>query len=1509
MRTKYLLSCLLFIVLAYTSQAQLVINEFMASNASTIDDPDFGKKADWIEIYNGYPNIIDIGDYYISDDEGDLEKWQIPTGTSIESGDYLLIWADKEDTGLHTNFQLSKDGERIHLSDPQGILIDSVLYSVQSTDVSYGRVVDGSEPYVFMSAPSPGSSNGGPAYNGLVFHKPLFSTNGGLYNTSFELQLFSSFGTVRYTLDGSVPSEASPTYDSPISIDSTMVVRARIFSSGLLPGKTITHSYFLDEDLDVRALPVVSISTEPGNFWSLDSGLYTQNFLPEWEYPINIELFENDGNNRAVFNETAGVQIKGNNSWLFPQKIMGIYFKNDYGNKTVDYPIFAERDRNSFDHFVLRASGNDQGSTFFRDGLFQDLISDNMDFPLQGFRAAAVYVNGEYLGLHNIRSKQNEAYFKHYYDLGSGDYDLILNNGEVDEGDDVAFNELFDLLEQDLSIEANYNAVEAVMDMDNLIDYFVSELWLSNRSWGHNIKMWKAKVPGSKWRFVLKDIDRGFYGFDNNDIDYFTLPNISPTDYEYARVILRQLFLNQNFVDLFTARFADHLHTTFHPKRLQKFIDKFSSNIEAEIPYHLQVWGGASTSYGDALPSQEYWYNELVDLNGFAVERATFMYSDLTTHFGLSPKSTLGTICLPPNSGHINLNNLKIPGEQWAAPYFQNKPINLTATSDVGYEFEGWSAATYETLISTGSIWKYLADGTEPNPDWRGTNFNDSSWDSGPAQLGYGDGDEQTVVSFGPDPNNTYRTTYFRKSFTINSLDDYTGQLIINLMKDDGAVVYLNGTEVARVIMPAGDIEYNTFAYHTVGEGQESDFIQLVIDNAALQTGENVLAVEIHQRTEDSSDMSFDLGLKAAKFIGGPIINTANEINFSLSGDTIWVANFQATGVCLLPEVIDQNTTLDISCSPYYATGDVNVLPGITLTVEAGVEIVMPQDANLSIEGNMQVAGSSDQPVLIYNNSEADNWGNLRFVQTTAASNLNHLIITGAYKGIHPVRDNAAVATYFSKVNMNNVTIDDVVGNLVFSSHSDLVLNNCNFHSELSDNMLDLEYGKAIVLNCDIEGSTASNTTAIHFEGMDSTLVQLNKIYNLLGANSNAMEFHHSAPNVLLLDNFIHNITDKGISVSDGSLIEIKNNTLVNCNEGIAIKHGGVVTVNSNTFYNTQKAVRCFEKEPGDGGGSALITNSILSNSSDQAVEVDDISYASVSYSLSDTEELTGANNLFSNPLFVNPTLHDFQLQANSPCIDAGLYLGFSTDMGTKSHVYSAKPSIHISAIQYHPEIDIDAEFIEISNPGSSEVDLSNYKITEGIELTIPDGTMIAPDEKILLVKNQIFFLNSGQQVIEWESDLLDNGGETIRLKDAHGIVVDEVRYDDDLPWPLETDGLGAYLSLIGPELDNHFAESWEAVYLTALKEEALSTEPSFTLHPNPASNQINLLIESQVETELSIQISNVQGSQMMHSSYSITTGSNQLNFDVSSYPNGTYFIKMSDTNGTINYQLFTITK
>ena len=173
-------------------------------------------------------------------------------------------------------------------------------------------------------------------------------------------------------------------------------------------------------------------------------------------------------------------------------------------------------------------------------------------------------------------------------------------------------------------------------------------------------------------------------------------------------------------------------------------------------------------------------------------------------------------------------------------------------------------------LIGTAATWAYWEEGDDPEVDWTALGFDDSAWRYGTAQLGYGDGDEATVVECGPthpvcDADN-FPATYFRKSFDLaDSYSDVSdvNTLTLHLLRDDGAIVYLNGTEIQRDNMPEGAVDYLTFASTTVSGGDEVVFFSSTEDPATLVNGVNIVAVEIHQATATSSDISFDLRLVA----------------------------------------------------------------------------------------------------------------------------------------------------------------------------------------------------------------------------------------------------------------------------------------------------------------------------------------------------------------------------------------------------------------------------------------------------------------------------------------------------------------------------------------------------------------------------------------------------------------------------------------------------------------------
>jgi hypothetical protein len=189
------------------------------------------------------------------------------------------------------------------------------------------------------------------------------------------------------------------------------------------------------------------------------------------------------------------------------------------------------------------------------------------------------------------------------------------------------------------------------------------------------------------------------------------------------------------------------------------------------------------------------------------------------------------------------------------------------------------------TFVSKASVWKYLDNGSDQGTAWRALLFNDGGWNSGPAPLGYGDANGQwpaTTNTFGPNANNKYITTYYRRAFTVADPASVTN-LLVSAQRDDGVVVYLNGTGIFTNNMPAS-FNYLTLATGTVGTTDETTFYSQSVNPALLLAGTNVLASEIHQVTTNSTDIIFDLELSGVAFPSntGPSANAGADKTITL---------------------------------------------------------------------------------------------------------------------------------------------------------------------------------------------------------------------------------------------------------------------------------------------------------------------------------------------------------------------------------------------------------------------------------------------------------------------------------------------------------------------------------------------------------------------------------------------------------------------------------------------------
>lgn len=708
---KILILLLIILTKIYSqdSTPTVIINEFLARNGRTIPDTEFDEYSDWIELFNVSNDNVDLSGYYLSDDSSFLQKWKFPPGTVIESKDYLIIWADGRGK-RHTNFKLNSDGEQILLSDSEGNMIDSIYYDTQYKDISFGRAPDNHDNLVYFPAPTFGKSNSTfYTVSNQKADEPSVSKKGGIYNSAQTIQFYSSHSNyeVRYTLDGSVPTHESTIYSSPLYIGSTSVVTARVFADDYLPSDPVYNTYIFNENID---LPVVSIITDPDNFWDDEYGIYTvgnnglymwgitANYWQQWERPIHFEFFEYG---ERVVKMDAGIAINGARRNML-QKSFRIFARGRYGDNSIDYKLFDDKSIESFSSIILRNGGFPEFYyTMFKDGMLQSLISSNMDIDYQSYKPAVLLVNGEYWGIYNIREKQNEEYLEANHGIDPDSVDILEANAKVIEGDAEDYNNLIKFIEEnDLSAENNYEYIKTKIDIDEYLNYQIAQIYIANYDWpANNIKYWRPRTTDGKWRWLLFDIDAGtsvWADFDHNTLEHATALNSTQwMNPPWSTFLFRKLLESTEFRNEFIQRSCAHINSTFNYERFSGYIAGYKYTIENEINSHIARWSeGCDFSKpemadGCVFSSKANWNDNVERVRRFAENRPEYMIQNIKDKFVLDDIVKLELKSNYENAATYYIEGVKLLNEL-DGNYFKNIPLRIKVVPNSGYNFVGW---------------------------------------------------------------------------------------------------------------------------------------------------------------------------------------------------------------------------------------------------------------------------------------------------------------------------------------------------------------------------------------------------------------------------------------------------------------------------------------------------------------------------------------------------------------------------------------------------------------------------------------------------------------------------------------------------------------------------------------------------------------------------------------------------------------------------------------------------
>jgi hypothetical protein len=494
------------------------------------------------------------------------------------------------------------------------------------------------------------------------------------------------------------------------------------------------------------------------------------------------------------------------------------------------------------------------------------------------YQPAIFYLNGSYWGIQNLREKIDGDYIESNYGISKDDVDLIETAGNAIEGTNEAYFSYLDSLQKiDLSSADAFSFIDRHIDVQEFINYLTAEIYYCNTDWpGNNVKFWRQRSVNGKFRWILWDLDFGFELYPSaswatHPTLYFATEqfNTGWPNPAWSTLHFRLLLQNPVFRSRFIQTFTSSLNTTFNPDRVISMINSFQQRIATEIPYHTARWG----------MSADYWNNEVQRLRNFAIQRNSFMHEHVKEFFGLYDQVNVSL--LPDGHGSISFNGITNTTPATDIRYFRNMPYTAKAVPANGYRFKNWKITKKESttipLVVTDSQWKYYDQGNQPSGEWHSQAFDDSSWPQGSGQFGYGEGDEQTTISYGGDESNKYITTYFRNSFEIS--DTTSLQAIeVSILYDDAVAVYLNGIEVYRDNLPGGSIDYSTLALGAIPT--ENVFSSFVIPKGIIRPGQNVIAAEVHQNSPQSSDISFHLTMQTSR-LGSQIETTSTAIVLS----------------------------------------------------------------------------------------------------------------------------------------------------------------------------------------------------------------------------------------------------------------------------------------------------------------------------------------------------------------------------------------------------------------------------------------------------------------------------------------------------------------------------------------------------------------------------------------------------------------------------------------------------
>ena len=557
-----------------------------------------------------------------------------------------------------------------------------------------------------------------------------------IYDRTLEPNIYSS---IKENEDSPVSVSRGNRFNGPVyPVDKAMVVRAVAKNAKGEFSEVNSKTYFVtNEDLaQYEDLTVISIVTNPENLFDPDIGIYVTGTMyqdwkksdeydprqspwdkngkcnyfmrgEEWEREATVTIFEKG---EKIVQQNMGIRIKGASTRNNPGKSFNLHARKKYGKEKIETDIFKDNyDINgkkitSYKSLSMRCIYE---QARFKDMLGRDILYDRKNLSITNMKPSILFLNGEYWGLYLLQEKLDDEFISSHYLIPNEDVAMV-KEGQIEEGPEEESTTVKQFFEEyskkDLNDEKIYEEVKNVVDINSMIEFFATGIYISIGDWpGQNEGEWRNmgniiednKYSDGKWRFMIYDLDytmgSKFAGVGLLDSDNFKFVEGKSKNFP-ANLFMGLLKNNTDFQQKFVNLYCDYANEVFSYEKIEKILEEYREKYSNMIAYSQLRWWGWGSKLEGFLSYRTRYLQALDDIAEFYRKRAVYTIPHMQDFLGL--KGNLVSLIIEVKGrGKIIVNTITptFKNNRWVGRYFTKIPIILKAIPELGYTFKGWS--------------------------------------------------------------------------------------------------------------------------------------------------------------------------------------------------------------------------------------------------------------------------------------------------------------------------------------------------------------------------------------------------------------------------------------------------------------------------------------------------------------------------------------------------------------------------------------------------------------------------------------------------------------------------------------------------------------------------------------------------------------------------------------------------------------------------------------------------